>query len=119
MKISRKSPSDSQIVHTKFHENRLRIDAEIVEKHAIQVNLTAGIDLVKLQVDYIITCTLTTKKVKMTKLELEVTKHQNNKKSQKLKIISDSPNVIAISNKQKTKTTRADLSATDTERGCL
>ena len=31
------------LVPCKFHENRLRIDWEISEKHAIQFNLTAGI----------------------------------------------------------------------------
>ena len=34
---------DSKTVLAKFHQNRLRIDLEIGEKHAIQVNLTAGI----------------------------------------------------------------------------
>ena len=32
-------------VLAKFHQNLLRIDREICEKHAIQVNLTAGIGL--------------------------------------------------------------------------
>ena len=41
MKMS--SPRDLRIVLPKFHENRLRIDREIGEKHAIQVNLTADI----------------------------------------------------------------------------
>ena len=40
MKISRLSPRDSNIVLAKFHQNRLRIDGEIGEKHAKQVNLT-------------------------------------------------------------------------------
>ena len=45
MKISRQSPRDLKIILAlmKFNENRLRIDWEMGEKHAIQVNLTAGI----------------------------------------------------------------------------
>ena len=43
MKIARYLPRDSKIVLAKFHQNRLRIDLEIGKKHAIQVNLTAGI----------------------------------------------------------------------------
>ena len=31
------------VVLAKFHQNRLRIDLKIGEKHAIQVNLAAGI----------------------------------------------------------------------------
>ena len=43
MKISRYLTGDSKIVLAKFHQNRLRIDREIDEKHAIKVNLTVGI----------------------------------------------------------------------------
>ena len=43
MKIPRQSPRDLKIVLAQFHENLLRIDWEIGEKHAVQVNLTAGI----------------------------------------------------------------------------
>ena len=45
MKISRYLAGNLKIDLEKFHEKRLRIDQEIVEKHAIYIsfNVTAGI----------------------------------------------------------------------------
>ena len=40
MKISPYLAGDSKIVPAKFHEKRLKIDGEIGEKHALQVNVT-------------------------------------------------------------------------------
>ena len=41
MPFSRYSRGESKIVLAKYHENRLRIDREIDEKHAIQVIVKA------------------------------------------------------------------------------
>ena len=45
MKIARYLAGDSKIVFAIFHGNRLKIDWEIGEKHALQVNETLGIDV--------------------------------------------------------------------------
>ena len=43
MEIARYLAGDSKIVLAKYHENRLRIEREIGEKYAVQVNVMAGI----------------------------------------------------------------------------
>ena len=45
MKIPRYLGGDSKKDLAKFHENRLKIDREISEKHAIQINVMASIGL--------------------------------------------------------------------------
>ena len=45
MKIPRYLGGDSKIDLAKFHGNRLKIDREIGEKHAIQINVMASIGL--------------------------------------------------------------------------
>ena len=42
LKITRYLAGDTKIGFSKFHENRLRIDCEIGEKHALQVNVTSN-----------------------------------------------------------------------------